>query len=78
MISSKQCKDAGGREHRRTVVARDEARHDPEAAVGHHGDARHAARPAEWCLGEIALVRQSSAQITNFDLNHVNKSNHRI
>ena len=55
-----QCQDARGREHRRAVVAHDEARYDPEAAVRHHGDARHAARPAEWCLGEIALVRSRS------------------
>ena len=60
MILSKQCQDARGREHRRAVVAHDEARYDPEAAVRHHGDARHAARPAEWCLGEIALVRSRS------------------
>ena len=51
MILSKQCQDARGREHRRAVVAHDEARYDPEAAVRRHGDARHAARPAEWgCL----------------------------
>ena len=50
MILSKQCQDARGREHRRAVVAHDEARYDPEAAVRRHGDARRAARAAEWCL----------------------------
>ena len=58
---STQCKDARGREHRRAVGAHDEARYDPEAAVRHHGDARHAARLAERCLDEIALLRSRSA-----------------
>ena len=52
MILSKQYKDTCGLEHRRAVVAYDEARYHATAEV-HHRVARYAAHPAEQRLNAI-------------------------